>query len=304
MAKFTDYLKTIFWVLVVLQFAPPLFKSLKKQYAHALEAQTQVGLVTIKGEISDASKHVKYIKKYFEDKNIKAILLKIESPGGAAGSGEAIAHEIAYYKKEHPKPIITLTENICASAGYYIASSTDFIISPPSALVGSIGSCIPYQFKLKDFIEQYKISYNNFRAGEYKATTDPFVSTTPAGDAMLQSVVDDSYNSFIQHVAHHRASLSLEKAPEWANGRIFTGRQAFHLGLIDEIGFHSQAVKKLKELALITGEIEWVKPPKPGGIWNVLNGDIDDSDESLSTKLINSICVALENRYTGKLEVH
>lgn len=298
MAKFSDYLKNIFLLILILQFAPLLIEGIKKQYGKILEPHTKVGYLNVKGIILSSSYYNHYLKKFFEDKDIKAILLFVESPGGAAGSAEAIAHEIELLKKEHPKPIITLTENILASGGYYIASSSDYIITPPSALIGSIGTSIPGQFKLKDFIEQYKIYYNAITAGEYKAIADPFVNPTPEQNALLQGVADSSYNNFIKHVSRHRSKLAISTHEAWANGKIFTGTQALEAGLIDFIGSKSDAIKKIKELAIIEGKIEWVKPVKQSNFWSLFSpSDYDDDNGTFMTKMINSMCIVLEERY-------
>lgn len=302
MAKTSDYLKNIFFLILLIQFAPLLINSTKKYYSQYFETHTQVGYLPIKGVIMNASYYTHYLKKFFEDKHIKAILLFIESPGGAAGSAEVIAHEIELLKKEYPKPIITLSENILASGGYYIASSTDFIIGPPSLLVGSIGTTIPGQFKLDDFIEYHKIHYNVIKSGEYKAVTDPFVNTTPEQNALLQSVADSSYHNFIEHVSRHRPKLSLNTATTWADGKIFTGSQASKIGIIDLVGSKSDAIKKIKELAIVEGKIEWVKPKKPSNLFSSLFSqpdydDGDDSSETFMTKMAHSLCLVLEQRY-------
>jgi len=299
MAKTADFFKNVFLFLIVLQFAPMLYENIKKQYGRYFEPHTQVGYLAIKGIILRSSSYIHHLKKLFENKEVKAILLFIESPGGAAGAAESIAHEIKLLKKEHPKPIITITENILASGGYYIAAATDCIIAPPSGIVGSIGATIPGQFKLHDFIEQYKIHYNVIKAGDYKSTTDPFAATTPEQNSLLASIAESSYENFLEHVSSHRPKLELEQAALWANGKIFTGRQALSLGLIDLIGSQSDAIQKIKEMAIIEGTIEWIKPEKVSNFWTLLFGspDYTGDNESFMTKMVNSLCLTLEERY-------
>lgn len=296
MAKTSDFFKNIFFLILILQFAPIFYEGVKKQYSRFFEPHTKVGYLALKGIILTSSYYIHHLKKLFEDKDVKAILLYIESPGGAAGSAESIAHEIELLKKEHPKPIITLTENILASGGYYIAAATDYIIASPSTLVGSIGVIIPGQFKLNDFIEEYKIHYNVIKAGEYKSATDPFAATTPAQKALLDDVAESSYQNFLEHVSSQRPKLELQHAQLWADGKIFTGKQALALGLIDLIGSHSNAIQKIKEMAIIEGTIEWIKPEKTSSMWTLLFGSQDDS-ESFMAKMINTTCHTLEERY-------
>lgn len=295
MATFSDYVKNIFLILLILSFAPALIKSFKKQYFDFLKSKTQVAYLPITGIVYDSSYYSKYLKKFFKNKDIKAILLKIESPGSAAGSAEAIANEIELLKKEYPKPIITLTENLCTSGAYYIACTTDYIIAPPSAFVGSIGTQIPYLFKLKDFIEHYKIHYEVIKAGEYKTATDPFTQLTPEQTTYLQTLVNDSYQNFLEHTARHRPKLLLANASTWADGKLFTGRQALQLGLIDEVGSRSNAIAKIKELGIIEDKIEWIEPAKEGSIFSRLFS----SSDSFDTSEISSVLMKLVKMHTN-----
>jgi len=147
--------------------------------------------------------------------------------------------------------------------------------------VGSIGSTIPYQFKLNEFIEQYKIGYTVIKAGEYKSATDPFAPASAKEAQMLQDVASDSYNTFVEHVALRR-NLTKDSATKWANGKIFTGKQALSLGLIDALGSQTDAIKTLKQLAMIEGEIEWIKPERRTGLWGMLTEPeyLPDTDDS------------------------
>lgn len=294
-----DYLKNIFLILILLQVTPPLIKSIKDQYSTYLKPKTQVGVLSIKGLIYNSSTYCKHLHTFFNNDAIKAILIKMECPGSASGSGQAIFNEIISLKKDHPKPVIVLVENVCASGGYYIACAADTIIAPASALVGSIGAYFPYFFRLKDFIEQFKIHYIPIKAGMYKTTTDPFVNLSLEEEALLQSLLNDSYQQFASDVAKMR-KLSLNKLTEWADGKIFTGKQALKLGLIDAIGSAYDATKVLKEKALIapTDEIEWVHPKTKTGFLSTLFGTHDSSDEnSMFNALANTCCTFLEDRY-------
>jgi len=201
------------------------------------------------------------LEKVFKNKEIKAILLEIDSPGGAAGSSQALYNELIYLKTEYKKPVIALTYNLCVSGAYNIAIGADYIIAAPSALIGSIGSYIQ-QFKVGDFLAQWQIHYEIEKTGIYKSSLNSFTPSTPEQKQMLQQISDNCYQQFINDVACRR-KLSLKNAAEWANGRIFTGNQALKNGLIDEVGSEYNAVQKIKELALIDREIEWVKPSYP-----------------------------------------
>lgn len=301
--KFFEYLKNIFLVLIFIQFVPILFESIKKQYGKYLSPQTEVAVIGIKGVLYNSAHYNKYLTKYFKDKDIKAILLKIESPGGAAGTSAAIYSEIMQLKKEYPKPIITLVENVCASGGYYIASATDHIIAPGSAMIGSIGAAFPSIFQLKSFIEKYDVQAKALKAGDYKNTGNPLVDITAQETAMLQGVLDDSYAQFTQDVAHARTILSLEKHKEWADGKIFTARQAYNLKLIDELGSAYNAVSYLKKAAKIEGDIEWIKPPVKSPLASLFGESETDEDTSMFSSFAGALCTEVEQRFlTPKIQ--
>ena len=296
MNKLYDYLKNIFFILILLQIAPPLIKGIKKQYSKLLEPRTKVASIRIKGVITSSGKHRKYLAKYFKDKDIKAVMLRIESPGGAAGSGQNLYQDLLTLKQEYPKPVVVLVENICASAAYYIASAADWIIVAPSSLVGSIGGYLAPQFKVKDLLKSWNIDVNVIGAGKYKTVGNPFTPSTPEGIALLQSVVDDTYEQFTTDIATAR-KLSLKKADQWANGKIFTGKQALGHKLVDQLGSYFDAVSWIKKHAGIKKEIEWIKPPK-ASIWKKLIGeddDGDDDDESLLSECTEHIAQKIYN---------
>jgi len=294
-ASLWDYLKNIFLLLLFIQFLPPLIQGIKKQYGKLLESQAQVGVIPIRGVLYNSSKYNKELITFFKDPAIKAILLKIECPGSAAGTGQALFNEIIQLKKLHPKPVIVLVENVCASGGYYIASAADYIISSGTATIGSIGTYLP-AFQLKEFIEQFKIQYSPIKTGTYKTITDPFTDKTPEEKALLQEFSDDVYKQFTESIATQR-KLSLANINLWADGKIFTARQALKLGLIDEIGSAQNAIQIIKQKALIDGEIEWVHPPAESNWAWLLGNDNDSDDESLLKISIHSVCDFIQERF-------
>jgi len=282
--KFGDTLKTLFFLLIFLQFAPVLIKNIVNQYEKILAPKAHVGLVEVKGILYDADRYNKYLNKYFKDSKIKAILLKIECPGGASGTAQSIYQEILHLKKKYNKPVIALIENICASGGYYIACASDHIISPPSAIIGSIGSAFQYLFQLHEFIEKYNIKYKSITAGKYKTSTDPFLDMTPDQEKLLQGVIDNSYEQFALDVSKSR-KLPIKSKDKWGEGKIFTGNQALKLGLVDSIGSPYNATKVIREKALIDEkeEILWIKPPKQTGFAQLFGAEETDEGSMFST---------------------
>lgn len=281
--------------LILISLFPLFISAIHNLYNRYLDPRAHVAVLPIKGVLCDSSYYTKQLHKYFKDDQIKAILLRIESPGSTTGTGNAIYNELITLKKEYPKPVIVLVENICASGGYYIACGGDHIIASPMAIIGSIGVAAPYLVQLKDFIEQFKIKFVPLAAGDYKNSTNPLTDLTPEQQKMLQEMLDDSYAIFTNDVAKSR-NLSLDQADQWANGKVFTGRQALQLKLIDQLGSSSQAVEAIKEKAGITTDIKWIKPPSRGGILSLFM-DSSDQDESFFASCINEFCAVLESRY-------
>jgi protease-4 len=214
-------------------------------------------------------------------------MIQIECPGGTSGSCQALYNEILCLKKENPKPVVVYSDNMCASGGYYIACAADYIVSSPSALIGSIGNYVGF-FKIKELAEHFRIKYNIRQSGKFKTLSNPLTDITPEMNEFLQSVSDDIYSQFKNDVAARR-KLSLKDEDKWANGKFFSGKQALALGLIDEIGSEYNAIKKLRELALIEKDkkIEWVKP-KPKSIFAQFL-ETEEDDDTVQSSLVDSI---------------
>lgn len=295
-----DYIKNVFWVLIILSIAPALITNITKQYGKYFERRARVGIIPIKNVIYDSTNYCKQLRLFFEDKSIKALLIKMECPGGASGTAQIIANELLALKKINPKPVIVFVENMCASGGYNIAAAADYIISPASALIGSIGSSMPYLFNINKLIGHYNVDYTPIAAGKYKNAANPFAPLNKDDIKLLQGVADDCYQQFLLDISQYR-KLPLEKAHEWGDAKIFTGRQALKLGLIDELGSLDTAINVIRKKALIdeTTKIEWVKVPKRKTFWSFLGGDDDfgSDDDTVLSSFASTLCDKLEERF-------
>lgn len=294
---FFNMLKSFLLLLIVLQVAPPLIEGIKKQYKSYLEPKAKIGLVSFKGVLSDSSSHIKFLNTLFKDPSIKGILIKMECSGSASGTGQAIASEIKSLKALHAKPVGVIVENICTSGGYYIASTADFIVAPGMSLIGSIGVCMPYFFQVRELMETYKIKTMPLKAGAYKNATDPFVDVTEQDKKMLQGLLDDMYGQFVSDIADNR-HLARTQSAQWADGKIFSGKQAQALGLIDTIGSEYDAIKLMKKRALIDGEIEFVSDyTQSSTLFSWLCSSQQTSHIGYTASIMESICTYLESRY-------
>ena len=295
MAKITEYLKAFFIILVLLHIAPPILKNIKQQWIDNLEPKNHVGLICFNDSICSSQSYNKQLQKYFKDPEIKAILLKIDSPGGACGASQAVALEILQLKKDYPKPIVTYSENLCASGAYHIAAMTDHIVTTGSCIVGSIGSKLATQFKLKQLLQEYKIQTHSISSGSCKDALNPFEELTDEQKQMLQQLTDDAYVQLTTEIAKQR-HLNLQNKDIWANGKVFSGNEALKLKLIDTIGNQTTAIDYIKQNILHSDrEISFVKSAQPATWKQWIQSDEDNDEmqctlsESLWTGLINAI---------------
>ena len=198
-----------------------------------------VGVVRIEGAIganerASAQSIVPLLEKAFTNPSVKAVVLSIDSPGGAPVESERIYTAIGTLKKKHPKPVVAVINNIGASAAYLIALHADKIIAGKYSLVGSIGAILaPWQ--LDRAIAKVDISQRVYASGRLKAFLNPFTPVTPEVDAKAQHLVDQIGAAFLQEVKDRRGARLMSGA-DVATGEVWPGPEAKALGLIDEVG--------------------------------------------------------------------
>lgn len=187
-----------------------------------------------------ASMIVSRIKKYSEIDKVKGIVLRINSPGGTIGAVQEIYKELISFRGKG-KIVVASMGDIAASGGYYIASAADKIVANPGTITGSIGVIITSP-SFVNLFNKIGISYRVFKSGKYKDVLSPYREILPEERRLIQSVVDDAYNQFFNAVKIGR-NLPERRLRRYADGRIFTGRQAKELGLVDELGGLQDAIK-------------------------------------------------------------
>ncbi|MBP9765227.1 signal peptide peptidase SppA [Candidatus Babeliales bacterium] len=296
MSKFGEFVKNAFWVILLLQIVPPFIKSAYTYVGDIMEPKNKVGLIIIDTPIMSSGSINKQLKTFFKDQEIKAILLKIDSPGGAAGSSESITQEILRLKIQYPKPIVAYSENVCASGAYMIAAATDYVITTRNAIVGSIGAKISTQFKVQELLHKHDIQTHSIASGDYKNSLDPFVPMTPEREKMLQDLIDDCGQQFVADIAACR-HIPLSQKSVWAEGRIFTGNDALKLKLIDQVGNQSVALDYIKQHILHADrELQLIKKPKPSRISQLFNPETDEDDD-----LVMSLGSSLSKGFMSQL---
>ncbi|MCB9493175.1 MAG: signal peptide peptidase SppA [Epsilonproteobacteria bacterium] len=268
--NFYNILRNLFFIILILQFTPALISNLRTSFEETVNPSAHVAYLTINGPIFDSSFYVKKIEDFSENKDIKALLLKINSPGGYPGSCQAIFNELLKFKKK--KPIVSFVENTCASGGYYVASASNKIFANSLSMIGSVGALMELP-NVKGLLNNWMVNYTYVQAGEYKTAGSPVKDLTPKELAYLQNLANDNYKEFVKDIKAQRNVGADDK--KWADGKVFTGSQALKLNMIDEIGSYSDAIAEIKKLINIEPDdkIKLVKPKKPTGLMKLFGAE-------------------------------
>lgn len=240
----------------------------------------KVGVVEVTGLITDAKTTLNNLKKFRENAAIKAIVLRVNSPGGAVGPSQEILAEVMRTRRE--KKVVASLGTVAASGGYYIASGADVILANPGTLTGSIGVIMNFT-NVEQLTQKLGVELFNLKAGRFKDAGSPTRAMTPLERAYLQKLLDNIHEQFILDVARGRKML-LHKVREVADGRVFSGEQAQNLGLVDQLGGLPDAVDLAGRLAGLTEKVEAVYLPKERfSLLRLFLGD--DPEELLSRGL-------------------
>jgi protease-4 len=217
-----------------------------------------VGVIDIDGEILSAESTIDQLRKYDEDSSIKAIILHIDSPGGAAAPSQEIFREVLRIREKHDKPIVASIESVGASGAYYIASGASKIYANDASVVGSIGVIMEWT-NYGDLLTWAKLKPEVIHAGSLKDAGDPSHDMTPEERTYFQGLVDNMYGQFVADVANGR-HLPASQIKSLATGQVWTGQQALPLHLIDKEGGFRDALLETAKSVGISGEPSVVKP--------------------------------------------
>jgi protease-4 len=233
-----------------------------------------IGVIDIDGEILSADTTVDQLRKYDQDSSIKAIILHIDSPGGAAAPSQEIYHEVLKIRDEKRKPIVASIESMGASGAYYIASGTGKIYANNASVVGSIGVIMEWT-NYGDLLSWAKMKPEVIHAGSLKDAGDPTHAMTPEERTYFQGLVDNMYGQFITDVANGR-HLPVDQIRSIATGQVWTGQQALPLHLIDKQGGFRDALLETAKSVGISGEPSVVKPEvRHKNIWDLISNADD-----------------------------
>lgn len=244
----------------------------------------RVAVVELTVPILDSQEIVRQFKKYRENKSIKAIVFRVDSPGGGVSASQEIYEEVR--KTRHAgKPVVVSMGSVAASGGYYVSCGASKIVANPGTLTGSIG--VIFQFlHFSELMNKIGIDASTFKTGKFKDAGSPFRKTTEDEKKFFDQLLGDVYDQFVNVVASER-KLNRKQVLRYADGRVFTGRQALEYGFVDTLGTYEDAVNIAAKLGDIRGKPKVVKERKVKSFLDRLMGETVTELAALKREVFN-----------------
>jgi protease-4 len=224
----------------------------------AFGAGDRVALVPIVGQIESSEAIVRQIRHWAERSDVAAIVVRLDSPGGGVAASQEIFEEIGK-AREKGKKVVASFGAVAASGAYYIACAVDTVVANPGSLTGSIGVVLQFPV-FEGLMDKVGVRLETIRSGEFKDVGNPGRAITPREEEMLQAVIDNTYDQFVDVVAEGRG-ISRDSVLSFATGAIFTGEQALELGLVDVLGDYQDAIDIAADMAGLEPDPPTVKAP-------------------------------------------
>jgi protease-4 len=262
--KVLIFFAIVFVIIIVL--------SLVMTISHKVPIGEKVALVRVVGVIIDSTSVIEELREYGKDSAIKAIVVRVDSPGGAVAPSQEIYEEINKLKTN--KKVVISMGSVAASGGYYISAPADRIVANAGTLTGSIGVIMEIP-NVSNLMEKIGIETQVIKAGKHKDIASVFKTMTPEERKIIQSVLDDVHDQFVKAVSDGRG-IDFDTVKKFSDGRIFTGRMAKELGLVDEIGNLQDAIMLAGELTGIEGEPEVVTKEEKFSFIDMLKGQLPE----------------------------
>jgi protease-4 len=259
----------------------------------SLSLGEKVGVIEIEGVIISSKNTIDQLIRFKEDSSIKAIVLRIDSPGGGVGPSQEIFREVT--KIVEMKPVVVSMGSVAASGGYYIAAPARRILANPGTITGSIGVIMEFT-NWQELLDKLGLKAQVVKSGRYKDIGSPVRPMSEGDRELLQSLIDDVHRQFVDAVARGR-NLPEDEVRSLADGRIFTGSQALEAGLVDELGNLQDAIAVAADLAGIEEKPRVVYPPREKG--NIFDYFIEEAASSLRRGLQESTTSGLQYLWSG-----
>jgi protease-4 len=214
----------------------------------------KVGVIPIEGIIGDAGEIIDQINEFADSNGIRAVVLRIDTPGGSVAPSQEIYQAVRELRKK--KKVVVSMGSVAASGGYLIAVAADRIVANPGTITGSISAVMHYA-NVEELLKKVGVRSSVIKSGKFKDIGSPVREMTAEERSLIQGIVDDIYDQFVRTVSENR-KIPLSKIVQLADGRVFTGRQAKELGLIDDLGGLQDAVLLAGRLSGMKGKPEIV----------------------------------------------
>jgi protease-4 len=212
----------------------------------------KIGLIRIEGAILDSKEILHQLERHQDNQSIKAVVVRVNSPGGGVAAAQEIHEELNKTRSRYGKPVVVSMGSLAASGGYYIACASDRIFANPGTITGSIGVIVQLA-NISQLLQKVGIRSVVIKSGEHKDMGSMTKEISPEDQRIFQGVLDDAHDQFIEAVVKGR-KLDQARVREIADGRIFTGRQAMGLGLVDEMGDLADAISFAAQMVRIKGK--------------------------------------------------
>lgn len=267
-------------LIALLAFTLYIFKfSSSSNGSVPLGLGNKIAILEIKGAILSSRKIVEHIHSVKKNSSVKGVVLRINSPGGGVAPSQEIYSEVK--KLARSKKVVASFSSVAASGGYYVACAADKIVANPGTLTGSIGVIMDFS-NVQGLLEKLGLKNYVIKSGKFKDIGSPLREMTTDEREVLQSVIDTVHNQFVDAVVEGRGK-NREEIKEIADGRIYSGEQALHLGLVDELGGLQDAIDMVAKLAGIKGEPKvFYMEKKKGVLEYILGSSVKDAIESLA----------------------
>ena len=236
----------------------------------------KVGLVRIEGAITSADETIQTIENYKKDPSVKAVVVRVDSPGGGVGPSQEIYEELK--KTAAKKTVVVSMGSLAASGGYYISCIANEIYADPGTITGSIGVIMEVP-NFKGLMDKIGIKAEVVKAGAHKDLASPFREMNSADRQILQGVLDNVHDQFIQAVADGR-KMPADKVRAIADGRIFSGEQAVTEGLVDKIGDLQDAIQGARKLAHLKEDAPVEEKKKGRTLFDVFKSKVGIPDSA------------------------
>jgi len=243
-----------------------------------------LAVVELKDEILSSENIVRQFKKYRENSSVKGIVFRVESPGGGVSASQEIYEEVKKTRDEG-KPVVVSMGSVAASGGYYVSCGASKIVANPGTVTGSIG-VISQFMNFNQLMGKVGVGTTTIKSGKFKDVGSPYREMTDEEKKYFQETIDDVYQQFLGVVETER-KLSPDAVKKLADGRIFTGKKAYEVGLVDTLGTYEDAIALAAHLAKISGTPKIVKERKKERLSDILFGSLKEEIVGLKQDILS-----------------